>query len=65
MLYSPGDTLIFGSEITGLSDEIYDLLKDSARLYIPMDSEYRSLNLANAVSICIYEALRQNNFFNF
>ena len=61
--YNLGDTLIFGSEITGLSNEVYDLLKHSVRLYIPMDSKYRSLNLANAVSVCIYEALRQNNFF--
>ena len=63
--YNHGDTLIFGSENTGLSDEVLSLLNDSNRLYIPMDSKYRSINLSNAVSICIYEALRQNDFFTF
>ncbi len=32
------------------------------KIRIPMLSEYRSLNLSNAVAIVLYEALRQNNF---
>ena len=36
--------------------------KDSKKIFIPMTSESRSLNISNAVAIIIYEALRQNNF---
>ena len=49
---------LFGKESVGLSKEI--TLKNSATLYkIPIYSKHvRSLNLANAVSIVVYEALR-------
>lgn len=50
--------LIFGKESVGLSE---DLLKDHAsRVYnIPLYSPHiRSLNIANAVSIVVYEGLR-------
>jgi tRNA (cytidine/uridine-2'-O-)-methyltransferase len=51
--------LIFGGETRGLPREIVDLhVADSYR--IPIFSPHvRSLNLANAVSIVLYEALRQ------
>ncbi|HZJ19960.1 MAG TPA: tRNA (cytidine(34)-2'-O)-methyltransferase [Pricia sp.] len=51
--------LIFGKESVGLSEEITK--KNSAHTYkIPLYSEHiRSLNLANAVSIVVYEGLRQ------
>jgi tRNA (cytidine/uridine-2'-O-)-methyltransferase len=51
--------LVFGKESVGLSDEITNRYPSS--LYkIPLFSEYiRSLNLANAVSIALYEGLRQ------
>jgi tRNA (cytidine/uridine-2'-O-)-methyltransferase len=57
--YQPDDFLVFGSETRGLSDEIRTALADS--LYtIPMQGTYvRSLNLANAAAIVLYEALRQ------
>ena len=29
---------------------------------LPMISEARSLNLSNTVAVCVYEALRQNDF---
>ena len=50
--------LIFGKESVGLSKNIIDAYKDE--LYkIPIHSPYvRSLNLANAVSIVVYEGLR-------
>jgi len=53
--------LIFGRESVGLSKELIDQNQD--RLYkIPLFSDHvRSLNLANAVSIVIYEGLRQLN----
>ncbi len=51
--------LIFGKESVGLSEEIAKTNSDL--LYkIPIYSEHiRSLNLANAVGIAIYEGLRQ------
>lgn len=51
--------LIFGKESVGLSEEITN--KHSEKLYqIPIHSEHiRSLNLANAVSVTVYEGLRQ------
>jgi len=50
--------LIFGKESVGLSSEI--LKNYPTQLYkIPLYSEHiRSLNLANAVSIVVYEGLR-------
>ncbi len=61
--FKPGDYLIFGRETKGLSEEIIELYKD--RCYtIPMSNpEIRSLNLANAASIVLYEALRQQSLW--
>jgi len=50
--------LIFGPESVGLPDEI--LNEENNILTIPMTSDSRSINLANAVSIVAYEYLRQN-----
>ncbi len=53
--------LIFGKESSGLSAEITAAYKQDLRT-IPMYSDkIRSLNLANAVSITVYEGLRQLN----
>ncbi len=60
--YNFGDYLIFGSEDNGLSKQVYKRLKDSPKVFIPMMPNNRSLNLSNAVSICVYEAWRQNKF---
>jgi tRNA (cytidine/uridine-2'-O-)-methyltransferase len=51
--------LIFGKESTGLPKEL--LQKYSGQLFkIPLYGEHiRSLNLSNAVSIVVYEGLRQ------
>ena len=56
--YEDNMFFIFGKESVGLSKEI--LSKNSNQLYkIPIHSKYiRSLNLANAVSIVVYEGLR-------
>ncbi|WP_299129930.1 tRNA (cytidine(34)-2'-O)-methyltransferase [uncultured Winogradskyella sp.] len=51
--------LVFGKESVGLSKSITDKHKN-ALFKIPMYSKHiRSLNLANAVSIIVYEGLRQ------
>ena len=56
--YRPDDALVFGGETTGLPEQ---LRAELAPLYrIPMSGErVRSLNLANAVAVVLYEALRQ------
>jgi tRNA (cytidine/uridine-2'-O-)-methyltransferase len=60
--YKSGDFFMFGSEISGLSDEVYYKLKTATKVFIPMLPDNRSINLSNAVAICIYEAWRQNYF---
>ena len=60
--YRVNDYLMFGSEIHGLSNEVYQKLESSEKIFIPMLSNNRSINLSNAVSVCIYEAWKQNNF---
>jgi tRNA (cytidine/uridine-2'-O-)-methyltransferase len=57
--YRPGDTLVFGSESKGLPDALLDA-NEANTLGIPILTDHvRSLNLANAVAIVVYEALRQ------
>ncbi len=57
--FEPGDFLVFGKETLGLPDEILDAAGDRA-IRIPIFSDaVRSLNLANATAIVLYEALRQ------
>ncbi len=60
--YEPGDTLVFGSESVGLSNEVMAHEAVTDRLRIPIAPKGRSLNLANAAAIVIYEAWRQNGF---
>jgi tRNA (cytidine/uridine-2'-O-)-methyltransferase len=57
--YQEGDCLLFGSETRGLPAEF--LQRHAERAFtIPMpSSKVRSLNLATAVGIVLYEALRQ------
>lgn len=58
--YSIGDYLVFGRESAGLPEEFYEKYSDRMRI-IPMPGEFfRSINLANSVSIALYEAMRQN-----
>ena len=60
--YGPEDVLLFGPESTGLSDEVLARPDLDGRVRIPMQPGSRSLNLANAVSVTVYEALRQQGF---
>lgn len=55
------DFLIFGSETKGLPEDLIFNNPENA-LTIPMAPGHRSLNLANSVSVVLYEALRQNRF---
>jgi tRNA (cytidine/uridine-2'-O-)-methyltransferase len=54
---APGDALVFGKESVGLSRELLGRFADRV-VGIPTLGAVRSLNLANAVSIAVYEALR-------
>jgi len=56
--FEPGDYLVFGRESVGLPPELLAAHPDQV-VGIPMPGAVRSLNLANAVSIALYEALRQ------
>ncbi|MGI9666999.1 MAG: tRNA (cytidine(34)-2'-O)-methyltransferase, partial [Acidimicrobiia bacterium] len=57
-----GDALLFGKESTGLSKAVLDHPAVTDRLSIPIAENGRSLNLANAAAIAVYEAWRQNGF---
>lgn len=60
--YKPGDILLFGSETSGLPDEIRNAIPAEQRIRIPMMADSRSLNLSNSVAIISYEAWRQQGF---
>jgi tRNA (cytidine/uridine-2'-O-)-methyltransferase len=57
--YQPGDVLVFGSESRGLPASLLEK-NHATMLTIPMlTDKVRSLNLATAVGIVLYEGLRQ------
>lgn len=59
---NPGDFLVFGNEQHGLPQDFYQTYHDCLRT-LPMPGLHaRCHNLANAASIALYEALRQQNF---
>ncbi|HYL52281.1 MAG TPA: tRNA (cytidine(34)-2'-O)-methyltransferase [Acidimicrobiia bacterium] len=60
--YRPGDVVAFGCEAAGLGEERLAEFPPTRRLHIPMRPWNRSLNLANAVSVVVYEAWRQRDF---
>lgn len=57
-VFRPGDALVFGPESRGLPPHWLSESADHA-LRIPIRPEARSLNLANAVAIAVFEAVRQ------
>ena len=60
--FKAGDAFIFGPETRGLPAELLESLAPAARLRLPMAADSRSLNLANAVAVVVYEAWRQLDF---
>jgi len=58
--YQAGDVFVFGPETRGLPPQVRS--QSAAQLRLPMLPGSRSLNLANAVAVVIYEAWRQLDF---
>ncbi len=57
--FRPGDALVFGKESAGLDPALVSVLEPHVLGIPTVENTVRSLNLANAVSIALYEALRQ------
>lgn len=57
--YAPGTALVFGSESRGLPEEILEAHAEHI-FAIPTLPGIRSLNVANAASVVLYEALRRS-----
>ena len=55
--FEAADTLLMGRESAGVPDEVHAAAH--ARVVIPIRAETRSLNLATAAAIGLFEALRQ------
>ncbi|KRH98121.1 tRNA (uridine(34)/cytosine(34)/5-carboxymethylaminomethyluridine(34)-2'-O)-methyltransferase TrmL [Cylindrospermopsis raciborskii S07] len=56
--FRPDDWLLFGSETTGIPENILDICDST--LYIPMDQPgVRSLNLSVSVAVALFESRRQ------
>lgn len=60
-IFAPGDLLLLGSESSGVPPHVHDAA--AARVAIPMQSGFRSLNVAVAAGIALAEALRQTKGF--
>ena len=60
--FSPGDVLLFGSERRGLPPEVLRVIAPENVVSLPMLAGNRSLNLANAAAVAVYEAWRQAGF---
>ena len=55
--FQPGDILLAGSESAGAPQEVHDAA--DGRVMIPMYGDARSMNIVNATSMILGEALRQ------
>jgi tRNA (cytidine/uridine-2'-O-)-methyltransferase len=62
--FQAGDWLVFGKETTGLDEELLRRVEDQA-VRIPQWGPVRSLNLSNAATVAIYEAMRQIHHLGF
>ena len=60
--FQEGDAFVFGSETSGLPENILRDFEPERRLRLPMQPGNRSLNLSNAVAVTVFEAWRQLGF---
>ena len=58
--FLPSDRLLFGRESAGVPDEVHDAC--DGRVVIPMQPAARSINIATAAAIGVWEAIRQTQF---
>lgn len=58
------DVFVFGPETRGLPEIIRNEFTPEHRIRLPMLADSRSLNLSNSAAVLLYEAWRQENFFN-
>ena len=61
--FAANDCLVFGRETRGLPEELLRSNWENCVTIPMLNPRVRSLNLANAVSIVLYEALRQTGAF--
>jgi len=57
-----GDVMLFGPETAGLPAEVLADVPPRRHVRLPMRAPCRSMNLANAVAVAVYEAWRQQGF---
>ena len=57
--FCENDVLLFGRETSGLPEAIHHEFSPGQRLRLPMLPGSRSMNLANTVSVAVFEAWRQ------
>jgi tRNA (cytidine/uridine-2'-O-)-methyltransferase len=62
--YRPGDVFLFGPETRGLAESVLAIFPTENVIRLPMAASSRSLNLANAVAVVVFEAWRQSGFQN-
>ncbi|NEW48184.1 tRNA (cytidine(34)-2'-O)-methyltransferase [Nocardia cyriacigeorgica] len=60
--YRVGDVLLFGTEPTGLPEEVLADPHVTELVRIPMLPGRRSMNLSNSAAVAVYEAWRQHGF---
>lgn len=60
--YTSGDAFMFGPETRGLPPKLRNAVPLNHRITLPMAPNNRSLNLANAVAVVVYEGWRQLGF---
>ena len=61
-VFAPDDVFVFGSETSGLPQDVFDTIPEAHRLRLPMRPHNRSLNLSNTVAVMVFEAWRQLGF---
>ncbi len=60
--FNSDDVFVFGPETRGLPSSLLESFPEQNRIRLPMLPQNRSLNLANAAAVVIYEAWRQTGF---
>ena len=62
MTWQPGDSLVFGSESSGLPPALRESFPPERLVRLPLLPGQRSLNLSNAVAVAVFEAWRVNGY---